>query len=534
MRILTINCSLNLEFSKVGEVFSVNLPGGIIDLAKYPGALEFKPELIFHQENLGPRTLLIGLDKFHCPKVFWSIDTHLNFFWHKYYGKNYDIVFSAQPHWVDKFQEHNIHAEFLPWYVEKNKWISWSLRKHQLCFVGRISQYRPIRKRLINFLKQNFSDFIFKQDIGRDEMFCLYQQSKIVVNECIAGDLNFRFFEAMGNGALLVTPNLPCIDLLFEPEKEFVSYTHGLELRDKLKFYIKNDLKALSIARNGYEKSLKCHLAEHRVRKILSCVQDIESKKLDELEVYNNTILSLYFLSLNGINENCENKIDKFISTLPRDNFYWSLLLEVFIDKQQKLKELLDFLLLNKIGERDLELNAIGSEAALRLDNLRLAKLFLLRYVKGKNIVVEKLNSIDIHLFWAKEFLKEKRILRQGFLFDSKKHFPRAALEFIYLALEENQNNEQVLHLARVLAKKIAGQENFLLKVESWLSLLEPNNWRLNLDLVLTNLKNFRLKEAEEELYLAYENAKKQGEESLFWLRKKAILGEFEKAFFLS
>ncbi|WP_456325507.1 hypothetical protein [Desulfonauticus submarinus] len=79
MRILTINCSLNLKFSKVGKVFSVNLPGGIIDLAKYPGALEFKPELIFHQENLGPRTLLIGLDKFHCLKVFWSIDTHLNF-----------------------------------------------------------------------------------------------------------------------------------------------------------------------------------------------------------------------------------------------------------------------------------------------------------------------------------------------------------------------------------------------------------------------------------------------------------------------
>ncbi|HCO11912.1 MAG TPA: hypothetical protein DIT19_01615 [Desulfonauticus sp.] len=64
-----------------------------------------------------------------------------------------------------------------------------------------------------------------------------------------------------------------------------------------------------------------------------------------------------------------------------------------------------------------------------------------------------------------------------------------------------------------------------MLQLESQLSLLHPEDWRLGLDLAETNLKNFRIQEAREEFLLAWQKAREQKKEQEFWLRVKGKRG---------
>jgi len=61
------------------------------------------------------------------------------------------------------------------------------------------------------------------------------------------------------------------------------------------------------------------------------------------------------------------------------------------------------------------------------------------------------------------------------------------------------------------------------LRALSWLGLRRRQDWALGLDLALTNLRIFRLREGLEELALALENAGKQGQEDRFFQRLKVL-----------
>ncbi|MDQ7032905.1 MAG: glycosyltransferase [Desulfonauticus sp.] len=521
MKILCINSTLAPAFRRLGAtVKELDLPGGVIDLAKYPGVGEFAPDLIFQQESLGPRTLLVGLSKFFCPKFFWSIDTHLNFFWHKYYAKNFDLTFTTQPQLIPEFEREQIKACILPWYAPEVAFIDWDRRVHPLSFVGRLSEHRPVRIKFVKLLKQTFPDFVFAEDVAFEQMIKLYQQSKIVVNECIGGEINFRVFEATGSGSILLTPDLPFFDAFFQPEREVIVFSHALELVDKIKFYLKKTLEAEKIAKNAYNRVQKEHLALHRASFVVSKIGE-EKKVINQDEEQQNVRASLFFLQANGV---CPVAVKKhWIEEVP---LFFDLEIENLLFQPQRLKSFLLFILNNNIYPQDLELNAVASEACLRIEEFNWAKLFVLRFSSNTSTVLNKDkldDKVELRLFWARQFLQQNKLIRRGFIFDAEKHLPRSALEFIYLALEQNEKDKRVLRLFRDVCKRLAGQETLLLRAESWLSLLEPDNWRLNLDLVLTNLKNFRVKEAREEFYLAWNKAQKAGEEDLFWIRAKAL-----------
>ena len=90
MNIVCLDSSLGTALADLGHTVKDLRPGaGIVRLAPLLG--DFVPDLLIQQEALGPRTLVVDLDAFSCPKVFWSIDTHLNSFWHQYYARLFDL-----------------------------------------------------------------------------------------------------------------------------------------------------------------------------------------------------------------------------------------------------------------------------------------------------------------------------------------------------------------------------------------------------------------------------------------------------------
>jgi len=53
-------------------------------------------DVVLQIETLGPRDLIFDIAEVNCLKIFWAIDIHLNYYWHKDYFENFDIILSTQ------------------------------------------------------------------------------------------------------------------------------------------------------------------------------------------------------------------------------------------------------------------------------------------------------------------------------------------------------------------------------------------------------------------------------------------------------
>ncbi len=83
MNIVCVHLGLNAALTALGHnVLALSPPAGLVRIS--PLLKDFVPDLLIQQETLGPRTFIADLDVLPCPKVYWSIDTHLNSFWQQY------------------------------------------------------------------------------------------------------------------------------------------------------------------------------------------------------------------------------------------------------------------------------------------------------------------------------------------------------------------------------------------------------------------------------------------------------------------
>jgi glycosyltransferase involved in cell wall biosynthesis len=70
------------------------------------------------------------------------------------------------------------------------------------------------------------------QDLGFAPMLEFYDRSRIVPNESIFGEVNFRLFEAASCGCAVINPATPGLQDLFIPGEEVAAYRDGAELAD--------------------------------------------------------------------------------------------------------------------------------------------------------------------------------------------------------------------------------------------------------------------------------------------------------------
>jgi hypothetical protein len=144
----------------------------------------------------------------------------------------------------------------------------------------------PERGLLLKAISEAHSK-IFVGQATPKKMFEIYEKSKLVFNYSPMNDLNMRFFEAIGSGAVLITN--PIVDNgvedLFEKNTDFLEYSTIEELTSTLEQLLSESDTIHTISSNGLKKVLENHTYHHRAEAILNhswnVNQDNENRNFD-------------------------------------------------------------------------------------------------------------------------------------------------------------------------------------------------------------------------------------------------------------
>lgn len=222
---------------------------------------EKRPEVILILDNSSP-IVITGIEECNIPIVFYAVDTQHHLKLHRYLSHVADKTIIAQKDYLPHFADSDVPVSWMP------LWASQRVepkpeKKHGAVFVGTLNpKLNPDRVEFFDALKQKV------------EMLCLsgawqniFTESEIVINQTVKRDLNFRVFEAMVSGALLVTERIEngLFDL-FEDGEHLVTYEKGnvSEAASVIKKYLDDKALCRSIAAHGREEVLARHLESHR------------------------------------------------------------------------------------------------------------------------------------------------------------------------------------------------------------------------------------------------------------------------------
>ncbi|MEG2171797.1 MAG: glycosyltransferase [Desulfovibrionaceae bacterium] len=276
MRILSVNSCLDEAFQQGGhEVLSVSLPGGTHALGQVAGVSNFCPDMLFQQEALGKPVVLTDLSFFVCVKAFWSIDTHINLYWHRYYGRLFDIFFTphktvcaeAPAHW----QHPNVCR--LAYAGTQRPWKAHAARADALNFVGRMTSQRPFRKHFMDFFHQRYG-LQARENISYASMLDLYADTRVLPNECMALETNFRLLEGASCGCCVISPDIgEDQEALLTPGREVLVYADALECMELTDFCLRKPRMAEAIGKLAQQRIQAEHLPVHRAAQVLQAVR---------------------------------------------------------------------------------------------------------------------------------------------------------------------------------------------------------------------------------------------------------------------
>jgi hypothetical protein len=289
-------CELNVSASVNG----LGVPGRVIK-GYPPGAAiqdligEYRnADLYLYIEPLGliPR----GLESSSIPTACVLCDTHRNLKPRQTLAKLFDHVFLYQRNYVDKFVEHGqgmVH--WLPYACDTDFFKDLKLNRDlDIAFIGELLNHRSERSQIIGALARKYclneQRYYLQQEIPQ-----VYSRAKIVVNIPAGDDLNFRFFEALSCGALLLTKRIANgQEELFKEDVHYVAFVGKQELLDKVEFYLRNDEERKKIALVGHEEVVRNHTLAQRLQTLLDRVQSGPQWSAPVRKLGKDAVLKLY------------------------------------------------------------------------------------------------------------------------------------------------------------------------------------------------------------------------------------------------
>ncbi|TIH15693.1 glycosyltransferase family 1 protein [Marinifilum sp. JC120] len=536
-KLLLINCTMPVvnAFTAMGyEVRSLHGQKGKLDLPEKLDELGFNPDLILQQESLGRRLFLYGLHKLDCIKVFWSVDTHMNMYWHRYYADLFDCVLTTQKKYVPEFiNACSAKVEWMPWMAIPSGptavgpgFVRHSRRQHDLTFVGRVTSHRKSRLWFVDFLKSQYN-LNLEDSLNYSEMMAVYRKTRVVPNEALFGEVNFRLFEATSCGCAVVTPDVGGgLEELFEVGKEIEVYNDVLELKEVLDRFINSPELSGSVGMAAYARVLKDHLPSSRVAAICEIAESLTSRSLaaDRAELL--LCMSEFLLAEAGDKSvdldlllkrlfslgRCELRDVALFRILARSGFT-DLFMQIahpYLDKS--------------IGSSDCYFNMSASLSALKLGQWEVAKHFWYSYsVTGRSDKAAKPED-DVHLLklWGDAAFKSGLNIRSGVTFNEDEGIPSCASDCFFAALYRKPSDKEIYRKLGSIFSGVKGGEPSRLGFLSHLSLHYTEDWRVSAEVAVTNLKVFRLHEGLRELENARVIAEKAGQER--FLKRKIEL----------
>lgn len=235
----------------------------------------FTPDVIVWFDNSAP-LLLIGLEHCAIPMIFYSVDTQHHHELHSYLASAFDYVLIAQRDYMLHFAETDTPMEWFPlWaprYVEASK-----DKKYGLTFVGNLNvKLNPLRVKFFEEF-QKLSPIHIQQGAYWE----IFPFADIVVNQTVKGDLNFRVFEAMMCGPLLLTEKTSngLLDL-FNDGEHLVTYERGnaQSAADIANTMLGDPAVRNRIAEAGRNEILAKHTARNRAIELEKIIRNVRKR----------------------------------------------------------------------------------------------------------------------------------------------------------------------------------------------------------------------------------------------------------------
>lgn len=236
----------------------------------------FSPEVILWHDNSMPALLMSGLESCEIPLVLYSVDTHHHHDIHSFVAPLFDHVMIAQRDYAHHFTRSGTPTTWLPlWaprFVEAQTEKRWPVS-----FVGNLNpKLNPRRVRFFDALKDRIPIHI-----AHGNYWEIFPFADIVVNQTVKGDLNFRVFEAMMCGSLLLTEKTPngLLDIFTEGE-HLITYTPDAveEVIVKVSELLSNPSAMRDMARRGRDEILARHTAMHRAQTVEGILKSLSKR----------------------------------------------------------------------------------------------------------------------------------------------------------------------------------------------------------------------------------------------------------------
>ncbi len=212
------------------------------------------------------------LSRLKQTKLFWCIDAHMGVEGYLRFARQhrFDVVFNSCLGFVDHFKSVAGQSTWLPNALDPTL-IDRLPDVPKNTFVGFCGN-AVNRGEWIAYLKKRWNLRHDEMVIGPD-MVRAINGYQIHWNRNISVDINFRTFETLGCGTLLLTNPTPGLDQLFELDRDLLVYDTVGQLEEKLAFCKAHPEKVQEMARRGYDKVRAMHTYEHRAQAILECLQ---------------------------------------------------------------------------------------------------------------------------------------------------------------------------------------------------------------------------------------------------------------------
>ena len=208
--------------------------------------------------------------------------------------RQYDLVLSSLPHFVDRLRRQGVVSEYLklgfePRVLEDLK----DGRRYGAVFVGTFSNLHQNRVRFLEriapagldvwgsgaeMLDQN-SPLRARHhgDAWARDMYQILRRAAIVINHHL--DLaesfanNMRLYEATGVGSLLLTDWKQNLDQIFEVGREIVAYRSEDEAVELLRYYLEHEEERSRIGTAGQQRTLHEHTYHHRMSELIAILE---------------------------------------------------------------------------------------------------------------------------------------------------------------------------------------------------------------------------------------------------------------------
>jgi hypothetical protein len=234
----------------------------------------FEPDLFLYIEPNGliPR----GMEQAPFPTACILCDTHQDLNARLNLARFFDHVFLYHRNYLKYFNEHPAgHIHWHPYACDLALFHAKSgERDLDVAFVGKLMTRTTNRKVIIDRIRERWkvNEERFYKQVEIPEV---YSRAKIVLNFPLADDLNFRTFEAMSCGALLLTRRVANgQEILFEENTHFVAFGGDQELFEKVDYYLLHPQEREKIANAGYAEIQKSHRLEQRLDLLFRAIQE--------------------------------------------------------------------------------------------------------------------------------------------------------------------------------------------------------------------------------------------------------------------